>query len=124
MYPLAIAQHPTYDLNAMASGGPEAIEIMKDERNVLMNYAIQSRAEPGSIFKMVTALAALTNNKLSVTEMISDEGPFTKYTKNVSKRPPAGLPRGSCISTPIRPSFRALATPATISSIAGASSVR
>lgn len=93
-YPLAIAQHPTYDLNAMASGGPEAIEIMKDERNVLMNYAIQTRAEPGSIFKMVTALAALTNGKLSVTEMISDQGPFTKYTKNVLEAPTCWIAKG------------------------------
>lgn len=91
---LAMAQYPTYDLNAMVASGQEAMDIMQDERRVLMNYAIQSRAEPGSIFKMVPALAALTNNKLSVTETISDESPFTKYTKNVNEAPTCWIAKG------------------------------
>ncbi len=91
---LAMAQYPTYDLNAMAAGGKPAIDIMADERNVLMNYAIQSRAEPGSIFKMVPALAALTNGKLSVTETISDQGEFTEYTSNIDEAPTCWIAKG------------------------------
>lgn len=84
---LAMAQYPNYDLNAMVSGGKAAQEIVMDERNVLLNYAIQTRAEPGSIFKMVTGLAALTNGVLTPTETISDMGKFMEYTKNKDEAP-------------------------------------
>ena len=79
---LAMAQYPNYDLNAMIEGGDAAREIIMDERLLTMNYAVQTRAEPGSIFKMVTGLAALTNNELTPTEEISDAGRFMKYTNN------------------------------------------
>ena len=84
---LAMAQYPTYDLNALIAGGEEAASILTDERNVMMNYAIQQRAEPGSVFKMVTALAALVNNKITPITTISDMGPYTAYTKNKSEAP-------------------------------------
>ncbi len=84
---LAMAQYPTYDLNALIAGGDAAAEILTDERNVMMNYAIQQRAEPGSTFKMVTSLAALTNGVLSPIEQISDGGPFMKYTNNENEAP-------------------------------------
>ena len=84
---LAMAQYPTFDLNALIAGGEAAAEILTDERNVMMNYAIQQRAEPGSTFKMVTALAALTNGAISPIETISDGGPFIKYTSNELEAP-------------------------------------
>ena len=83
----ALAQYPNYDLNAMVKGGDAALEIVADERGLLMNYAIQTRAEPGSIFKMVTGLAALTNGVLTPTETINDEGRFMRYTKNPADAP-------------------------------------
>lgn len=91
---LAMAQYPTYDLNALIAGGEAAAEILTDERNVMMNYAIQQRAEPGSTFKMVTALAALTNNVLSPIEKISDGGPFMRYTNNESEAPTCWIAKG------------------------------
>ncbi len=91
---LALAQYPTYDLNAMVAGGKEAVDIIRDERNILTNYAIQSRAEPGSIFKMVTSMAALSNGVLSVTDTISDEGPFMKYTNKESEAPTCWIAKG------------------------------
>ena len=84
---LAIAQYPTYDLNAMVESGDEARQIVTDERGLLMNYAVQTRAEPGSIFKMCTGLAAMTNGKLTPTETIDDMGRFTLYTKNKQEAP-------------------------------------
>jgi len=84
---LAMAQYPNYDLNAMVAGGDAALEVVKDERHVLLNYAIQTRAEPGSIFKMVTGLAALTNGVLTPTETISDMGKFDLYTNNKDEAP-------------------------------------
>jgi penicillin-binding protein 2 len=77
---LALAQYPNYDLNAMVQGGDAAIQIVQDERGLLMNYAIQTRAEPGSIFKMCTGLAGLTNGVLTPTETISDGGRFNWFT--------------------------------------------
>ncbi len=91
---LAMAQYPTYDLNAMVAGGKETADIMLDPRNVMQNYNIQSRAEPGSIFKMVPAMAALTSKVLDVTETISDQGPFDKYTRNVDEAPRCWINRG------------------------------
>lgn len=84
---LALAQYPNYDLNAMEAGGETAAEILLDERNLLLNRATQTRAEPGSIFKMVTGLAALTNGKLTLNETISDEGPFMEFTTNEKEAP-------------------------------------
>ncbi|HHT07182.1 MAG TPA: hypothetical protein GX006_01600 [Clostridiales bacterium] len=91
---LAMAQHPTYDLNAMVAGGKEVDDILLDERRPLVNYAIQSKAEPGSIFKMVTGLAALTNGVLTVDEEITDEGPFMKYTTKVEDAPTCWIAKG------------------------------
>jgi len=82
-----MAQYPNYDLNAMIAGGDAAREIIMDERGLTMNYAVQTRAEPGSIFKMVTGLAALTNGELTPTEEISDAGRFMKYTNNREDAP-------------------------------------
>ena len=84
---LALAQYPNYDLNAMAKGGDPALEIVQDERGLLMNYAIQTRAEPGSIFKMVTGLAGLTNGALNPTETIDDMGRFKAYTNSDEDAP-------------------------------------
>lgn len=89
---IAMAQYPTYDLNAMVAGGKAAADILLDPRNVMRNYAIQSRAEPGSIFKMVPAMAALTNGVLGVTETISDLGPFKKYTNKDEDAPRCWVP--------------------------------
>ncbi len=91
---LAMAQYPTYDLNAMVAGGQEVAEILLDERSPLRNYAIQQRAEPGSIYKMVTGLAALTNNRLTVEDKISDEGPYRRYTNKEEDAPVCWIGKG------------------------------
>lgn len=84
---LASAQYPTYDLNAMVESGEAAREIVMDERGLLMNYAVQTRAEPGSIFKMCTGLAAMTNGVLTPEMTIDDMGRFDKYTTNKEEAP-------------------------------------
>lgn len=89
---IAMAQYPTYDLNAMVAGGKPAADIIKDPRNVLRNYAIQSRAEPGSIFKIVPAMAALTSGRLQVTDRITDTGPFMEYTTKEEDAPRCWIP--------------------------------
>jgi penicillin-binding protein 2 len=87
---LAMANYPTYDLNALVTGGDVAKQIQTDPRGLFLNYAIQARGAPGSIFKMVTGLAALMEGdktNFTVEEQISDEGPFTLYEKDTAKAP-------------------------------------
>lgn len=84
---LAMANYPTYDLNALVSGGDDAIAILSDERNLLLNYGIHARGTPGSIFKMVTGYGALAEGELQVNERISDGGYFTTYNNDLSTAP-------------------------------------
>ncbi len=84
---LAMANYPTYDLNALVAGGDESKEILTDDRNLLMNYTIQARGTPGSIFKMVSALGSMMEGELLPNEIISDAGYFTLYTSDLSTAP-------------------------------------
>ena len=78
---LALASYPPYDPNAFIVGGEAAANVLLDERNPLVNYAIGSRDTPGSIFKPVTATAGLLSGQITMSEMISDGGSYTKYDK-------------------------------------------
>ena len=84
---LAMANYPTFDLNALVAAGPESRAILSDSRNVLMNYNIHARGTPGSIFKMVSALGAMLEGELYVDETISDEGRFMLVTNVESQAP-------------------------------------
>lgn len=84
---LAMANYPTYDLNALVAGGKSAVTILADERNLLLNYGIHSRGTPGSIFKMVTGYGALNEGKLQPTELITDMGYFTEFNQDLSTAP-------------------------------------
>ncbi len=79
---LALASYPPYDPNAFIVGGDAAANVLLDERNPLVNYAIGSRDTPGSIFKPVTATAGLLNGVLTMSEQIDDMGKFDKYDKS------------------------------------------
>ena len=83
----AMANYPSYDLNALTAKGKESTEILMDTRNLLMNYNIHSRATPGSIFKMVPSLAALMEGELMPDEVISDGGYFMLYNTDQSTAP-------------------------------------
>ncbi len=84
---LAMANYPTYDLNALVAGGKDAMAILGDSRNLLQNYGIHARGTPGSIFKMVTGTGALVEKELLPTERISDGGYYTKYNADKSTAP-------------------------------------
>jgi len=84
---LAMANFPTYDLNALVGAGAEARAILADDRNLMLNYAIGSRATPGSIFKMVTGFGALAEGELGTKERFTDMGYYTKYNKDESTAP-------------------------------------
>lgn len=84
---LAMANFPTYDLNALVAGGKEARAILSDDRNLMLNYAIGSRATPGSIFKMVTGFGALAEGELGPKERFTDMGYYKKYNSDESTAP-------------------------------------
>ena len=84
---LAMANYPTYALNALVAAGSDAMAILSDERNLLLNYGIHARGTPGSIFKMVTGFGALASGELKPTERISDGGYYTKYNNDLNTAP-------------------------------------
>ena len=84
---LALANYPTYDLNSLVAGGKDAMAILGDSRNLLLNYGIHARGTPGSIFKMVTGMGALSEGELKLNERISDMGYYTRYNQDLSTAP-------------------------------------
>ena len=77
----AMASFPNYDPNLFIVGmTPEQRERqLADPRNPLFNNAISAADTPGSVFKMATALAALTSGNLTLLDEITDEGYFKVY---------------------------------------------
>lgn len=76
---LAMASNPDYDPNSWVGGISVADYNKIKEENSLFNKAISGSYAPGSIFKMVTALAGLETGAISTTEKINDTGIYTRY---------------------------------------------
>ena len=76
---LAMASNPDYNPNAWVGGISVADYNEIREKNSLFNKAISGSYAPGSIFKMVTALAGLETGAISITERINDTGIYTRY---------------------------------------------
>ncbi len=91
---LAMANYPTYDLNSLVAGGADAITILQDPRNLLLNYGIHARGTPGSIFKMVTSYGALNEGELQPDELITDMGYFKKYNSDEATAPKCWISKG------------------------------
>ena len=78
---LAMASYPNYN-PADFVGGISTENWNKyntDPAKPLMNKAVQNSYEPGSIFKMVTAIAGLESGVITRTERINDTGVYSKY---------------------------------------------
>jgi penicillin-binding protein A len=65
---LAMASSPSFDPNPVSSHDPSSIraaynKLANDEKNPLINRAINERYPPGSAFKVVIAAAALANGR-------------------------------------------------------------
>ena len=80
---LAMASYPDYNPQAFAEGisNSEWQSYLNNTDHPLMNKAIQSAYEPGSIFKMVTAIAGLESGNITLTERINDVGQYKKYNQ-------------------------------------------
>ena len=76
---LAMASEPTYDNNIFSApltqGSLDA--LLKDPRRPLLNYAIGVGRPPGSIFKLITASAALQEGVANASTRIYSAGSIT-----------------------------------------------
>uniref|UniRef100_A0A7C1FGA8 Penicillin-binding protein 2 n=1 Tax=Caldilinea aerophila TaxID=133453 RepID=A0A7C1FGA8_9CHLR len=74
---LGMVSLPSYDNNIFAERiGEEYLKLEQDERRPLINYAIGGLYPPGSVFKMVTAVAGLAEGIISPSTIIVDSGPI------------------------------------------------
>ena len=78
---LAMASYPNYDPADFVGGisTEKWNQYNTDSAKPLMNKAVQNSYEPGSIFKMVTAIAGLESGVITRTEKINDVGMYRKY---------------------------------------------
>lgn len=78
---LAMASYPDYNPQSFANGisTEEWNSYSNNSLYPLLNKNIQSAYEPGSIFKMVTAIAGLESGNISLNEKINDTGIYKKY---------------------------------------------
>ncbi len=73
---LALESLPSFDPNVFSKGlkKDEWKSIVEDKRNPMLNRAVQSQYPPGSIFKIVTALAALEEGIIDPNTKINCTG--------------------------------------------------
>lgn len=78
---LAMASYPNYNPADFIGGisNEDWARYRDDSAKPLMNKAIQNAYAPGSIFKMVTAIAGLESGVITRTEQINDTGLYKKY---------------------------------------------
>lgn len=73
---LACASYPTFNLETFNA---DYAVVSQNELNPYLNRATQGTYNPGSTFKMVTALAGLRSGKIDVGTYIEDKGRYTAY---------------------------------------------
>lgn len=78
---LAMASIPDYDLNTFRNDYPD---LLADSREPLVNKAIEDHFPVGSVFKMVTATAALQEGVVSRGERVRCSGSITRYNATKS----------------------------------------
>lgn len=73
---LALASRPAYSLNKWVEGfTPEEWQRLEDDpRNPLLNHAIGGCYPPGSVFKMISAYAALATTDLKINDYFNCRG--------------------------------------------------
>lgn len=80
---LATASYPTFEPQWFVGGISQEnwAYLRDDQRHPQLNKAIQATYEPGSTFKMVTAIAGLESGAITPKEKINDTGIYKKYNK-------------------------------------------
>lgn len=78
---LAMVSYPDYEPSQFLNGISQAKYNEYNANSALMNRAIQGTYAPGSIFKMVTAIAGLQEGKITTRERINDTGIYPRGNK-------------------------------------------
>jgi len=75
---LALASAPAYDPNIFVSpaNSEQRLQVLRDENSPMLDRGINAAYPPGSIFKLVTALAALDLNKITPETRFKCTGSF------------------------------------------------
>ena len=73
---LAMASYPDYEVGLFYNGISSEKYKEYESAKAFYNRAAQGTYPPGSIYKMVTAIAGLETGNVTVNEMINDNGPF------------------------------------------------
>jgi penicillin-binding protein 2 len=83
---LALVSYPSYDNNRLVNGVDSAYfnQLNNDAGKPMIHRALQQRTAPGSTFKMITAMAGLTEGVIRPGETIRSEGIFTKISPGVA----------------------------------------
>ena len=78
---LATASYPTFEPQWFVGGISQEnwAYLRDDSRHPQLNKATQSTYEPGSTFKMVTAISGLETGAITTKEKINDTGVYRKY---------------------------------------------
>lgn len=76
---LASASYPTFNPTTYYE---DFNKLKEQEPSPYYNRALQGTYSPGSVFKMVTAIAAINNNVVGRYYGIEDEGVYTHYADN------------------------------------------
>ncbi len=79
---LALVSYPGYDNNKMANSidAEYFAKLNADKANPQYNYATQSKAAPGSTFKIVSATAGLMENVIDLSSRVNCVGTYTAIT--------------------------------------------
>lgn len=75
---LAMASYPDYDPSVWIGGISQTKYDELKENDALFNRAIAGTYAPGSTYKMVTALAGLQTEAVTLSEKINDSGPYPR----------------------------------------------
>ncbi len=94
---LASASSPSFDPNWFVDGltTQQADYLFGEEAKdstPMRNKTVSSKLAPGSIFKMVTGIAGISEDVIGLTEMIDDKGPYYAHDEE-GKEIKAGAPR-------------------------------
>ena len=80
---LSLASYPDYSPEDFVGGISTDKYNEYSQNHSLYNRAISGSYAPGSIFKMVSAIAGLESGAITLTEKINDTGVYPKYTRPV-----------------------------------------
>lgn len=100
---LAMASYPSFDPNWFIQGlSEEQSELLFNsdwahETTPMRNKAISAKLAPGSIFKMVTGIAGLSEGVVGLDEKIDDLSPYRMYNEDHTEYTTTGMP--SCWTT-------------------------